>query len=174
MLAGIGAAHGTRGEVRVKSFTSNPLALRDYAPLTTDSGRVLEIERLRPSKDVLVVKFRGIDDRNAAEELKGATLSVARSDLPAPDPEEFYLADLIGLRALDADGQSLGTVASVENYGAGDVIEIARDAGPPLLLPFTKACVPAIDIAAGHLTIVPPAEIEIKETDASPNTEEEA
>jgi 16S rRNA processing protein RimM len=162
-LATIGAPHGVKGELRVKSFATEPTGLGVYGPLFAEDGRTFEIERFRPLKgDMLVVKFRGVDDRNAAEALKGLSLGVERSALPAPEPDEFYYADLIGLAAFDAAGNALGRVAAVENHGAGDILEIARENAPSLLLPFTKAVVPDIDIAAGRIVVVPPTEIEVK------------
>jgi 16S rRNA processing protein RimM len=164
VLATIGAPHGIRGEVRVKSFTADPMSLGDYGPLFASEGRAFEIERLRPLKgDMFVVKFRGVDDRNAAEALNGVELSVERSALPPAEAGEYYHADLIGLEAVDAEGKSLGRIVAVENFGAGDILEIAPPDGASLLVPFTNATVPDIDIAGGRLTILPPAEIEIKE-----------
>jgi 16S rRNA processing protein RimM len=162
-LAQIGAPHGVRGEVRVKSFATDPMGLGAYGPLFTEDGRKFEIERLRPSKsDMLVVKFRGVDDRNAAEALNRLSLGVDRGALPAPEPDEFYYADLLGLAAFDTAGNALGHVTAVENHGAGDFLEIARENAPPLLLPFTKAAVPDIEIAAGRIVVAPPTEIEAK------------
>lgn len=162
ILAKIGAPHGVRGEVRVKSFTEDPMALGGYGPLSTDEGARLEIERMRQAKDVLIVKFRGIGDRDAAARLNGRTLTIERSALPPPGEDEFYHADLIGLAAVDPDGATLGRVAAVFNHGAGDFLEIAPEAGrPTLLVPFTRASVPDIDIAGGRLVIVPPDEIEV-------------
>ena len=164
VLAQIGAAHGIRGEVRVKSFTADPTSLGGYGPLLAADGRTFEIDRLRPLKgDMLVAKFRGIDDRNAAEALNGVELSVDRSALPPAEANEYYHADLIGLEAFDAGGNPLGRVVAVENFGAGDILEIAPSDGVSLMIPFTNATVPDIDISAGRLTIVPPAEIEIEE-----------
>jgi 16S rRNA processing protein RimM len=161
ILATIGGAHGIRGEVRVKSFTEDPMAVKSYGPLFAEDGRSFEIERLRPSKNVLIAKFKGIDDRNAAEALNGLSLFVERSALPPPEPGEYYHADLIGLAAFDPDGQPLGEVVAVDNYGAGDILEIVdKQRGSSLLIPFTNSTVPDIDIAAGRLTIVPPVEIE--------------
>jgi len=163
VLATIGAAHGIRGEVRVKSFTADPMSLADYGPLVSADGRTFEMERLRPAKGVVIVKFRGIDDRNSAEALNGVELSVERSALPPAEAGEYYHADLIGLEAVDAEGRPLGRVVAVENFGAGDILEIAPPDGVSLLIPFTNATVPDIDLAGGRLTIVPPAEIEIQE-----------
>jgi 16S rRNA processing protein RimM len=163
LLARIGAAHGVRGEVRVKAFTGDPLALGAYGPLLTEDGRTLTVERLRPDKTLVVVKFRGVDDRNAAESLRGLRLFVDRAALPAPeDEDEFYHADLIGLEAVAADGAPLGTVVAVHDFGAGDILDIAppasADRGRSLLVPFTRACVPEIDLAAGRIVVAPPEE----------------
>jgi 16S rRNA processing protein RimM len=121
----IGAAHGTRGEVKLWSFTADPLAVADYGPLESEDGkRKFEIEALRPAKDFLVARFAGIADRSAAEELRNLDLYVARARLPPPEPDEYYHADLIGLPVMDAAGASLGTVAAIHNFGAGDLIEL--------------------------------------------------
>ena len=122
---------------------------------------------------MLVVKFRGVDDRTAAEKLNGLTLYVERSALPPADPDEFYHADLIGLRAFDAAGDPLGTVTAVWNHGAGDILEIVplgATRGASQLVPFTKACVPDIDIEAGRMVVVLPHEVEAKEDDEEEET----
>lgn len=158
----IGAAHGIKGEVRVKSFTASPLDLADYSPLEAADGRRFVIKAARSagaSPDMLVVRFQGIDDRNAAETLNGLELTVPRERLPEPEADEFYHADLIGLDAVTPDGALLGTVVAVPNYGAGDLLEIARSKGPTLLVPFTRAAVPAIDLAAKRVTVDPPPEV---------------
>jgi 16S rRNA processing protein RimM len=162
VLAVIGAPHGVKGEVRVKSFAADPMSLRAYGTLFAEDGRAFEIERLRPAKDVLIAKFRGVDDRDAAARLTGLALGIERSALPAAENDEFYHADLIGLEAFDAAGQSLGQVVAVQNFGAGDILEIAPPKRPSLLVPFTKESVPDIDIAAGRLVVVPPIEVEIE------------
>ena len=157
LLARIGAAHGVRGEVRIKAFTADPLSLGEYGPLNAADGRALRIERLRPAKEVVVAKLRGVNDRDAAEALNGVELYVARERLPAPDDEEeYYHADLMGLEAFGPEGEPLGTVVAVHNFGAGDILDIAPRRGPSLLVPFTKQAVPEIDVAAGRLVIVPP------------------
>ena len=160
LLAQVGAPHGVRGEVRVKAFTGDPLALGSYGPLLTEDGRALAVERLRPGKGAVIVKFRGVDDRNAAESLRGARLFVERAALPPPeDEDEFYHADLIGLEAVTADGAPLGTIVAVHDFGAGDILDIAppasADRGRSLLVPFTRACVPEIDLAAGRIVVAP-------------------
>lgn len=163
LLATIGAAHGVKGEVRVKSFAAEPMAIGEYGALLTEDGRRFEIERLRPAKgDMLVVKFRGVDDRNAAEALNGVKLHVERSALPAPDEDEFYHVDLIGLAAADPAGAAIGEVTAVHDFGAGAMLEIQPDGGRSLLVPFTKAAVPHVDIAGRRVTVIVPAEIEVE------------
>jgi len=159
-VARIGAAHGLRGEVRLNAFTADLLAVTRYGPLQAEDGkRAFEIETWRQGKGFLVVRFKGIADRNAAERLCNLDLYVARERLPAPEAGEFYHADLIGLRAVTASGSDIGTVVAVQNFGAGDLLEIApAGGGVTLLLPFTEAIVPKVDIAGGAVTVVPPRE----------------
>jgi 16S rRNA processing protein RimM len=171
LLARIGAPHGVRGEVRVKSFAEDSESLRRYSPLAGPDGRPFHIERLRPGKDALVVKFRGVDDRNAAEALNGVDLYVDRSRLPAAEEDEYYHADLIGLTAFSEAGEALGTVTAVHDFGAGDILEIAPSRGTSLLLPFTRATVPLVDIAAGRIVVAPPAEIDDEEPAQEGETE---
>ena len=160
-VARIGAAHGIRGEVRVKSFTAAPLDAVGYGPLDAPDGRRFTVKSARAiGPEMLVVHFAGIADRNAAETLNGLDLSVPRDRLPAAGADEFYHADLIGLAAVSPQGAALGTIVAVPNYGAGDLLEIAPPAGPTLLVPFTAAAVPEIDIAAGKVVVVPPVEVE--------------
>ncbi|MGB7034731.1 MAG: ribosome maturation factor RimM [Xanthobacteraceae bacterium] len=155
----IGAAHGVRGEVRLRSFTADPAAIVSYGPLQAEDGRVLEIESLRPAKDHFVATLAGIADRNAAERLANTKLYVPRDRLPAPDePDEYYHADLIGLAVVDRAGTSLGTVVAVHNFGAGDLIEVRQAEGKPTqLLPFDALTVPGVDLAAGRLVVQLPA-----------------
>ena len=154
LMAVIGAAHGIKGEVRVKSFTGDPEALGDYGPLLTADGRVFEILGLRPQKEVVVVRFKGVKDRNAAEALAGTELFVDRSALPpVADEEEFYHADLVGLAVIDTEGVRIGTVKTMHDYGGGDIVEVALTGARSVLVPFTKAAVPAIDIGAGTMTV---------------------
>jgi len=159
-IAQIGAAHGVRGEVRLKAFTEDPLSVRRYGPLETEDGRRFEIEAVRPTKDdMLVARLKGISDRDTAERLTNLRLYVARDRLPKPADGEFYHADLIGLAATTADGAPFGTVKAVHNFGAGDLLEIEPAAGgATVMLPFTEAIVPTIDIAGGRVVIVPPEE----------------
>jgi 16S rRNA processing protein RimM len=142
-----------RGEVRVRSFTEDPEALADYGPLETEDGsRRLEIEAMRPAKGSLIVRLFGISDRNAAALLRSKKLYVLRTRLPEPEADTYYHADLIGLAAVGSDGTALGNVRAVQNFGAGDLLEIApADGGPAVLLPFTRAFVPLVDIPGGRL-----------------------
>ena len=158
-LGQIGAAHGVRGEVRLRSFTSDPAAIADYGPLETEDGRVLEIEALRPAKDHFVARLSGIGDRDAASALTNTKLYVPRERLPrTEDPDEFYHADLIGLAAVDRAGKTLGTVVAIHNFGAGDLIEVRPvEGGMTVMLPFTDTVVPAVDVAGGRIVVDPPA-----------------
>ena len=167
LLARIGAPHGVKGAVRVKTFTGDPMAIGDYGPLFADDGRSFSIADIRPDKAGVVARFKGVADRNAAEAITGIDLYVDRSVLPPPDDEdEFYHADLIGLAVEKSDGTALGTVASVQDHGAGEFLEIAPPRGQTMLIPFTKGAVPVIDIAAGRIIVDPPPEIEVSEDEA--------
>jgi len=158
-VARIGAAHGIRGEVKLWSFTDDPMAVANYGPLESEDGaRRFEIEAARPGKDFLVARIAGISDRNAAEKLRNTDLFVPRDRLPPiEEVDTFYHADLVGLVAVSENGAALGTVIAIHNFGAGDLIEIAPAAGgEPLLLPFTEDVVPTIDLKAGRIVVVPP------------------
>ena len=160
-VARIGAAHGVRGAVKLWTFTEDPFAVTRYGPLTTkDGARSFEIAHVREAKDHLVATFKGIADRNAAERLNGLELYVAREKLPATDDDEYYHADLIGLAAETTGGAPLGKVIAIHNFGAGDIIEIAPASGSTMLLPFSNAVVPTVDLAGGRVLIELPAEIE--------------
>ena len=162
LVARFGAAQGVRGEIRIKSYTADPLSIGDYGPLCDEAGaRKFEIERLRPLKDdMLVAKVKGVADRDAAQALTGLALFVSREKLPPPDENEFYISDLVGLAAVSPEGEHIGQVKNVVNYGAGDILEIAPVAGDTFFAPFTKEVAPSIDFAGGRITIVRPAEIE--------------
>ncbi|HEY0918122.1 ribosome maturation factor RimM [Devosia sp.] len=166
LVGRIGAAHGIRGEVRITSFTEDPMALLRYSPLATDRpGLAITILSARPAANVLVARLEGIGDRNAAEALNGVELYVDRALLPEPEGEDdFYHADLIGLEARLADGKVLGEVSAVPNFGAGDLLEV-RDhrSGDTFLYPFTRQVVPEIRIRDGYLVIEVPLQTEIGE-----------
>jgi len=162
LVGRFGAPQGVRGEIRIKSYTADPLAIGDYGPLSDETGaRGFEIERLRPLKeDMVVAKVKGLSDRDAAGALTGVSLFVARDKLPPPDEDEFYIADLVGLAAVSPEGEQIGVVKNVLNFGASDILEIAPAAGETLMLPFTKEVAPSIDFASGKIIVVQPAETE--------------
>jgi 16S rRNA processing protein RimM len=157
LLGAVIGAHGLKGEVKVKTFTDTPLDA--YGALHAKDGRTFHVVAARPAKSgIAVMRLREIGDRDAAEALKGTELFVARSALLPAGDDEFYHADLIGLAVADAQGRTLGTVKALHNFGAGDVIEIAKSDGNELFLPFTHEIVPAIDLAAGRIVVVAPEE----------------
>lgn len=157
-MAVIGAAHGIRGEVRVKTYTGDPLALGSYGSLYDAAGRAYEVLTIRPSKTVVVVRFKGVEDRNTAEALTGTELFIDRSQLPQDlDEDEFYYTDLIGAQVFDAAGTAYGKVSSVFNFGGGDVLEIKVDGQKPALIPFTQASVTSVDLTLMRLIIDPVA-----------------
>jgi len=160
-VARIGAAHGVRGAVKLWTFTEDPPAVKRYGPLVTkDGARQFEVTQVREAKGHLVATLKGIATREEAERLNGVELYVAREKLPATDENEYYHADLIGLAAVDAAGGPLGRVIAIHNFGAGDIIEIAPPNGATMLLPFTNAVVPTIDLEGGRVVIELPDEIE--------------
>lgn len=157
LLGVIGAAHGIKGEVRIKTFTGDPLAIAAYGPLVDEAGRRYEISEARAAKEVVVARLKGVVSREAAEALNGVNLFVTRDKLPDSDDEdEFLQADLIGCQVIAPDGAVLGSVTAVANYGAGDLLDIATPDGRSILMPFTKAFTPRIDIAARRIDAVPP------------------
>ena len=160
LLGVVIGALGLKGEVKVKAFTERPDKLGAYGPLTTKDGKTFRVKSVRAGKDEAVVALDGVNDRNAAEALKGAELFVPRSALPKADANEFYYADLVGLRAEDTEGRAMGTVRAVHNYGAGDVLELVRDDGDEVFLPFTRDVAQEIDIEGGRIVIAAPEEIE--------------
>jgi 16S rRNA processing protein RimM len=160
-VARIGAAHGVRGAVKLWTFTEDPLAVKCYGPLVTkDGARQFEVTHAREAKGHLVATLKGIATREDAERLNGVELYIAREKLPATGEDEYYHADLIGLAAVDAANEPLGRVIAIHNFGAGDIIEIAPPSGATMLLPFTSAVVPSVDLAGGRVVIELPAEIE--------------
>lgn len=156
-------AHGVRGAVRVKSFTERAADLAAFPSVEDETGR----RRFAPSllsegqKGVLVMTLDGVSGRTAAEALKGLKLWVPRAALPALEEEEYYYSDLIGLRAERSDGTLLGRVKGVFDFGGGDVIEITGPDGG-MMVSFTRATVPVVDIAGGRLVVDPPAETEAR------------
>jgi 16S rRNA processing protein RimM len=157
-VAQIGGAHGLRGEVKLKSFTADPMAVSDYGPLTTEDGSAsFEIEAVRPAKDHLIARFRGVGDRDTAERLANVRLFVPRERLPPLAADEFYHTDLIGLSAVTADGSEIGTVVAIHDFGAGDIVELLPAGGKTsIMLPFAAAFVLSVDIAHGRIVVAPP------------------
>ncbi|MBX8813719.1 ribosome maturation factor RimM [Pseudochrobactrum algeriensis] len=155
-LAVIGAAHGIKGEVRVKTYTGDPMDLGSYGLLYDASGKSYEVLSIRPSKTVVVVRFAGVEDRNAAEALNGKELYVDHAQLPQDlDEDEFYYTDLIGLAVRDSAGVSYGKVSAVFNFGGGDVLEIKESGKKPVMIPFTLTSVPEILMEEGAILIDP-------------------
>jgi 16S rRNA processing protein RimM len=159
LMATIGAAQGLRGEVRVRSYTAEPMALGDYGKLHAKDGRVFEILEIREAKNVVVVRFRGVNSREDAEALTGLELYVERENLSDEelDDDEFYYADLEGLDAVDETGKSYGTVSGVYDFGAGDLLELKGPGRRPALIPFSEAAVLEIDLEGGRIVIDPRA-----------------
>src|SRR5438477_6724653 len=156
-VGAVAGAHGVRGAVKIKSFTGTPEDIACYGALEDESGERHFTLRLTGSgKGVLIGHLSGITDRNQAEAARGLRLYLHRNALPPTEADEYYHADLIGLEAVLSDGTAVGPVRAVHDFGAGDTLEIARAEGPPLIVPFTRAVVPSVDLAAGRLVIEPP------------------
>lgn len=163
LVAQVAGGFGVKGEVRVTAWTADPMALMSYGPLLRADGSVgLTLTSARPDKTGVVGRAREIATKEQADALRGLKLFIPRDRLPPPDDEdEFYLADLIGLGARDADDRVIGTVRSVPNFGAGDMLEIApAEGGPTWYLPFTRDAVPEVRLADGWLRALRPAEVD--------------
>jgi len=159
-VAKVVAAHGLQGALKLRCFTERAEDVAAYGPLHDRAGgRQLVLRVIGRTPGGVLAKAHGIDDRSAAEALRGTLLHVPRAALPEPAADEFYHADLEGLAVELGDGSRLGTVRWVGNFGAGDVLEIAADGGDVLSLPFDRATVPVVDLAQGRLVVVPPAEL---------------
>ena len=159
-LGVITGARGVRGEVRIRTFTEQPGDITGYGPLTDETGqRSFALLDPKPLKGGIAARIEGVWDRTGAEVLKGTHLYVARDSLPELDEEEFYHADLINMRVKSVDGKSVGTVAAVYDFGAGNILEIERDGEAALVVPFTKEAVPKVDRERNTLVLIPPSEI---------------
>ena len=161
VMGEFGRAQGLNGEIRMKSYTGDPQAIAGYGPLVSADGRTFELTSVRPapgsSPDLLVARVRGVSDRTGAEALNRVLLYVPRERLGEPDVDEVFTADLVGLPAIDAAGAVIGTIVAVPNYGGGDLLEIKpAQGGATVLLPFTKAFVPDLDVAARRVVVAPP------------------
>jgi len=150
-------AHGIKGEVKLKSFTSDPLSIGHYGPLQSSSGQNFEIKKLKAAKDDFIASLKDVADRNAAKALKGTELFVARQKLPKLKNHEAYAHDLMGLDVVLENGTTLGKLVGMPNYGAGDLLEVAVDgSAETILIPFTSAFVPQEDFSTGRILVVLP------------------
>jgi 16S rRNA processing protein RimM len=157
----VAGAFGVRGEVRITTFTEEPLALLRYRSLKREDGSPgLTLIQARVAKGGVVGRVKEVETRDQAEALRGLRLYVDRDALPPPEEDEFYLADLIGLEARDEAGAVIGRIRAVENFGAGDLMEIAPPTAASWWLPFTREAVPEVKIADGYVTVIRPIEIE--------------
>ncbi len=156
ILGRITGPQGIKGEVKLQSFTADPLDIASYGPLDASNGLRLTIKSVKPYKNTLLARIDGVDDRNGAEALRGVELMIDRDRLPEAGEDEIYHADLIGLSAHDTTGNLLGTVVAVMDFGAGELLELKPAEGKTILVPFNVDTVPDIDLDAGRLTIDPP------------------
>lgn len=158
LLGRIAGAHGIRGDIVVESYTAEPQDITAYGPLETEDGaRQLDLSVARVTPKGVIARIAGITDRTAAERLKGLLLYVDRARLPPAEEGEFYHSDLIGLRAEDAEGRTIGAVAAMPNYGAGDLMELRLEGSRKTeLIPFTDAFVPVVDVPGGRVVVVLP------------------
>ena len=155
MVAAVAGAFGVRGEVRLKSFTAEPEGFAEYGPLSDDKGRSYEVSDLRPIKGGFSARLSGVATKEQADALRGTRLTAPREALPSLPDDEFYHADLLGLRVQDTGGAEIGRVKAVLDHGAGDLLEVACEGGT-VLVPFTAAVVPTVDMSAGRIVIDPP------------------
>ena len=150
-------AHGIKGEVKLKSFTSDPSSIGRYGPLQSKSGQIFEITKIKPAKDGFIATLKGVTDRNQSELLRGTELFVAREKLPKLKSSEAYAHDLMGSDVLLEDGSLLGKLIAMPNYGAGDLLEVELGSNTEtILIPFTSAFVPQSDFTSGKITVVLP------------------
>lgn len=157
LLGEIGAAQGLKGEVRLRSYTEEPAAIARYGALEDEQGRTIEIENVRGTPKALIARIKGVTTRASAEALVRTKLYLPRARLPERETDEWYHADLIGLSAIGAEGEEIGTVVAVQNFGAGDLIEVKpKKGGATVLVPFTRDTVPEVDVEGGRLTLIPP------------------
>lgn len=168
LVGHVAGAFGVKGEVRITTYTADPMALTAYGPLLrADGSHALTLGQARVTKDGLVARVKEVATKEEADALRNLKLHVPREALPPPEEDEFYLTDLVGLEARDAAEQVLGTVKAVQNFGADDMLEIApTQGGPTWYLPFTREAVPELHIADGWLLAVRPVEVGEREPEA--------
>lgn len=157
LIARLGGAHGIRGEIRAQAFTDDPLAIGEYGPLQDRTGRSFEVLSAKPSKNVVILRLKGVSDRNVAEALTGLELFVERERLPEDglDEDEFYQTDLVGLSVVDGDNARYGDVIAVHDFGAGDILEIQKQGERSVMIPFSAAAVAGVDFDSGTITVDP-------------------
>ncbi len=161
LVGRVAGPFGVKGEVRITSFTADPMALLDAEDLLREDGSPgLTLAGGRPAKGSVVVRVGGVETRDQAEALRGLRLYIPRERLPEPGEDEYYVTDLVGLDVLTPQGEPLGVVKSVHDFGAGDLLEIQPPQGPSWWLPFTREAVPEVRLAARQVVAVKPAEIE--------------
>lgn len=157
LLGVVGGAHGIKGELRVKSFTEDPLDIKAYGPLFDAAGNRYTIRSARVQKTVVVVTIAEISDRDHAGRLNGTELFVDRSALPEDEEDGFYQADMIGMAVETVGGAPVGTIVAFHDFGAGEVVEIKPERGPTVMIPFSEAAVPEIDAGRGVMVVEPVA-----------------
>ena len=156
-IGAIVGPQGVRGQFKVKPFTAAPKSLSAYGPVTTDNGRQLMLQIISVNaKGLAIVRAKGVDTREAAEDLRGATLYVVRKSLPDPDDGEFYHADLLGMVVKGQDGVLLGSLVAIHDFGAGEIAEISRQKGSTIMVPFGGDRLVAVDMAAKELCLSVP------------------
>lgn len=161
-LGVISGVHGIKGEVKIKSFTQDPADIADFGSLEDEQGaRTFEVTSARAVKgNIVVAKLKGVSGRNQAEALKGTKLFIAKDLLPDADEGEWYYADLVGLKAVGEDGSTFGHIVTVQNFGAGDLLEIElADSKKTVFLRFTQETVPEVDIKGGKIIVAPPEDL---------------
>ena len=154
-VGAIAGSFGVKGEVRLKSFCAEPAAISIYAPLSDESGNSYDVKITRTIKNGLAARLSGVSSKESADALKGTRLFAPRDRLPELDDDEFYHADLLGMAVLDTGGTKLGSVKAVLNHGAGDLLEVNTGQGV-VLLPFSLAVVPTVDLAGRRIVVDPP------------------
>jgi 16S rRNA processing protein RimM len=169
-VAVVAAAHGVRGALRLRCFTERPESVAAYGPVYDKAGnRLFELRLIGQARDGVIAKAEGIGDRTEAERWRGVELYVPRAALPEPeDEDEFYIDDLRGLAVERQDGTRIGRVVGLDNFGAGDVIEVALEGGGSATLPFTRAVVPVVDVAGGRVVVEPPPELMARQAEGEP------
>jgi 16S rRNA processing protein RimM len=161
LVGRVAGAFGVKGEVRISAYTAEPEALLGYGDLRREDGSpALTLTAGRPAKGGVVARAKEVETREQAEALRGLKLYIAREALPEPDEDEFYVTDLIGLAVESPEGEPLGRIREVRDFGAGDILEIQPDAGPSWYLPFTREAVPEVRIGEGRVVAVKPEETE--------------